>query len=107
MDDLRKDAHRIRNKESEAHKEWAQAFSSKGRMKCTMNTDSTPAVQQMGIWAAIIAPILFTISVIVESVLRSGYSQIYNYISELGVGPYAIIQIASFIVFGLLLLVFG
>ena len=65
------------------------------------------ALQQIGAWAGIIAPILFTVLVIVESLLRSGYSQIYNYISDLGVGPYAIIQNANFIILGLLSLVFA
>lgn len=50
----------------------------------------------------IIAPILFTIFVIVESLLRPGYSQIFNDVSDLGIGPYSIIQNVSFIVFGIL-----
>ncbi len=51
----------------------------------------------------IVAPILFTLLVIVESLLRPGYSQIYNNVSDLGIfGPYAIIQIINFIIFGLL-----
>lgn len=50
----------------------------------------------------IIAPILFTILVIIESLLRPGYSQIFNDVSDLGIGPYSIIQNISFIVFGLL-----
>lgn len=50
----------------------------------------------------IIAPILFTSLVIIESLLRPGYSQIFNDISDLGIGPYSIIQNISFLVFGLL-----
>jgi hypothetical membrane protein len=50
----------------------------------------------------IIAPILFTLLVIIESLLRPGYSQIFNDISDLGIGPYSIIQNISFMVFGLL-----
>lgn len=50
----------------------------------------------------IIAPILFTIMVIIESLLRPGYSQIYSTISELGLGHLAILQIMNFIIFGLL-----
>jgi hypothetical membrane protein len=72
-----------------------------------MNAKGNMALQQIGAWAGIIAPILFTVLVIVESLLRSGYSQIYNYISDLGVGPYAIIQNANFIILGLLSLVFA
>lgn len=50
----------------------------------------------------IIAPILFTLLVIVESLLRPGYSQIFNDVSDLGIGPYSIIQNISFMIFGLL-----
>ncbi len=50
----------------------------------------------------VIAPVLFTILVILESLLRPGYSQIFNDISDLGIGPYSIIQNISFIIFGLL-----
>ena len=60
------------------------------------------ALKQISAWAGIIAPILFTVLVIVESLLRPGYSQIYNYISDLGVGPYAIILNLNLIVFGIL-----
>ena len=50
----------------------------------------------------IVAPILFTVLVILESLLRPGYSQIFNDVSDLGIGPYAIIQNINFIIFGLL-----
>lgn len=50
----------------------------------------------------IVAPILFAVLVIVESLLRPGYSQIFNDVSDLGLGPYAIIQNINFIIFGLL-----
>jgi hypothetical membrane protein len=50
----------------------------------------------------IIAPIFFWVMVIIESILRPGYSQYYNYVSDLGVGPLAIIQNINFIIFGIL-----
>jgi hypothetical membrane protein len=65
------------------------------------------AFQRMTAWAGIIAPILFTILVAVESLVRQGYSQISNYVSELGIGSYAIIQNTNFIVFGLLSILFA
>ena len=66
------------------------------------------AFQRMTAWAGIIAPILFTFLVAVESLLRQQeYSQISNYVSELGVGSYAIIQNTNFIVFGLLSILFA
>lgn len=43
----------------------------------------------------------------VESVLRPGYSQINNNVSDLGLGPYSIIQNANFIIFGTLIFVFA
>lgn len=54
----------------------------------------------------IIAPIFFMVMVIIESLLRPGYSQIYSTISELGLGHLAILQIINFIIFGLLLISF-
>ena len=52
--------------------------------------------------AGIAAPIIFTVMVTLESLLRLGYSQISNYISDLGVGSFAFLQNANFIVTGLL-----
>ncbi|MTK63107.1 MAG: DUF998 domain-containing protein [Methanobacterium sp.] len=53
-------------------------------------------------YCGIIAPILFCLMIMVESLLRPGYSQIFNDVSDLGLGPYGIIQNISFMVFGLL-----
>lgn len=58
--------------------------------------------KQVFILCGICAPILFTVLVIVASLIRPGYSQTYNYVSDLGVGPYAIIQNINFLIFGLL-----
>jgi len=64
---------------------------------------NTQSKQRIFALCGIVAPILFTLLVIIESLLRPGYSQIYNNISDLGIsGPYAIIQIINFIIFGLL-----
>lgn len=62
----------------------------------------THTKQRFYAFCGIIAPILFWFMVMVESILRPGYSQFYNFVSDLGVGPLAIIQNANFIVFGLL-----
>lgn len=53
-------------------------------------------------FCGIIAPIFFWFMVIVESLLRPGYSQYYNYVSDLGVGHLAIFQNINFFVFGIL-----
>jgi len=50
----------------------------------------------------IIGPIIFWVMVIVESILRPGYSQYYNFVSDLGVGHLAILQNINFVVFGIL-----
>jgi len=52
-------------------------------------------------------PILFTLLVIIESLLRPGYSQIHTEISYLGIGPYSIIQNTNFIISGLLSIAFA
>jgi hypothetical membrane protein len=62
----------------------------------------TQKKQQFFALCGIIAPILFTLLVIIESLLRPGYSQIFNDVSDLGLGPYSIIQNINFIIFGLL-----
>ena len=58
--------------------------------------------QRLFAFCGILAPILFTLLVVVASLLRPGYSEFYNFISDLGVGPYAIIQNVNFVIFGLL-----
>ncbi len=55
----------------------------------------------------LIGPVPFTALVIVESLLRSGYSQISNVISDLGVGPHAILQDINFWLFGPLVIAFA
>jgi hypothetical membrane protein len=72
-----------------------------------LRNNGSVAFQRIGAWAGIICPILFTVLVAIESLLRPGYSQEYDDISYLGIGPFAIIQNANFIIFGLLLLVFA
>ncbi|UTB32009.1 MAG: DUF998 domain-containing protein [Methanobacterium sp. ERen5] len=64
--------------------------------------DSYQKHQKIFALCGIIAPILFIVLVIVESLLRQGYSQILNDVSDLGLGPYALIQNISFMIFGLL-----
>jgi hypothetical membrane protein len=57
-------------------------------------------------WAAsagIAAPVIFAFVVAIASLLRPGFSQVFNYISELGIGPYAAIQNVNFIATGLLI----
>jgi hypothetical membrane protein len=69
--------------------------------------DNNRAFRRITAWAGIFAPLLFAFLVAVESLLRQEYSQISNYVSELGVGSYAIIQNTNFIVFGVLTILFA
>ncbi len=57
----------------------------------------------------IVAPVLFALVVLGASLLRPGYSQTADFVSDLGVGPLAIVQNVNFLVFGLLVtaLAFG
>lgn len=60
-----------------------------------------------GSWSAIIGPILFTALVALESLLRPGFSQITNFVSDLGIGKYSDIQNVNFIIFGTLSIIFA
>lgn len=64
--------------------------------------NQTQKRQRIFALCGIIGPILFTLVVIIEGFIQPGYSQIFNDISDLGLGPYGIIQNISFILFGLL-----
>jgi len=55
----------------------------------------------------IIAPILFWVMVIVESLIRPGYSPVHNFVSDLGVGSLAILQNINFMIFGILTIGLG
>lgn len=65
------------------------------------------AFLRISAWAGAIGPILFTFLIAVESLLRPEYSQVSNYVSDLGVGPYAIIQNMNLILVGFLSIVFA
>jgi hypothetical membrane protein len=58
--------------------------------------------QRFYAFCGILAPILFAFLIAVASLLRPGYSQTHNFVSDLGVCPYAIIQKVNFVIFGLL-----
>lgn len=56
----------------------------------------------------IIAPIIFTIILMIASLLRPDYSHLINFVSELGAvgAPYAIIQRINFVLTGILIVAF-
>jgi len=57
-------------------------------------------------WAGIIGPALFVAVFTLEGWLRPGYDPYSTYVSALSLGPRGWIQIANFILFGLLLFLF-
>ncbi|MTK64162.1 MAG: DUF998 domain-containing protein [Methanobacterium sp.] len=77
-----------------------------GLFKMNIESNQTAARQRLYALCGIIAPIFFTIMVIIESLLRPGFSQIYSTVSELGLGHLAILQIMNFVIFGFLLICF-
>ena len=67
----------------------------------------TPIFRRRSALAGIIAPIVFTLIVVAESLARPGYSQVADFVSQLGVGPYAIVQNINFFVFGIFAWIFA
>ncbi len=61
---------------------------------------------KLAAWAGIIAPELFVAVFTIEGWLRPGYNAQSAYVSALSLGPRGWIQIANFLVFGLLLFMF-
>lgn len=57
-------------------------------------------------WAGIVGPTLFVTVFMIEGWLRPGFEPLKMYVSELSLGPRGWIQIANFVVFGLLFLAF-
>ena len=74
-----------------------------------VNDDKNSNIKKQRFYAicGILAPIIFWVLVIVESLLRPSYSQYYNFVSDLGVGHLAILQNINFIVFGILTIIFA
>jgi hypothetical protein len=70
-----------------------------------MNANTGKGVKLQA-WAGLLGTVLFVGVFTVEGFLRPGYNWLSMYISALSLGPRGWIQIANFIVFGLLLLVF-
>lgn len=63
--------------------------------------------RQLALWAGLLGPLLFVGVFLLEGWLRPGYNPLDTYVSALSLGPRGWIQIANFLVFGALLLVFA
>jgi len=62
--------------------------------------------RQITAWAGMIGSALFIAVFTIEGLLRPGYNPLTMYISELSLGPRGWIQIANFVVYGILFLTF-
>ena len=62
--------------------------------------------RRLAVWAGILAPALFVTTFMLEGWLRPGYQPLSTFVSALSLGPRGWIQIANFIIFGVLFLVF-
>jgi hypothetical protein len=62
--------------------------------------------RRMTAWAGIIGPALFVAVFTIEGWLRPGYNPLSTYVSALSLGSRGWIQIANFVILGLLLLMF-
>jgi len=65
------------------------------------------ALRKIASWAGMLGPALFTLSFTVNGFLRPGYSPVSRYISELSIGPRGWIQIGSFMLLGVCLMLFA
>jgi hypothetical membrane protein len=70
-------------------------------------TDNVQRRQIIFALCGILAPIIFWSMVIIESLIRPGYSPVHNFVSDLGVGSLAILQNINFMIFGLLTIGLG
>ena len=63
--------------------------------------------KKIAAWAGMLGPALFTISFTVNGFLQPGYEPARRYISELSIGPHGWIQIVSFMLLGICLILFA
>jgi hypothetical protein len=63
--------------------------------------------RQLAAWAGMVGPALFVAVFALEGWLRPGYDPLGMYVSELSLGPRGWIQIANFVVLGVLFLLFA
>jgi len=59
------------------------------------------------LYTGVVGPILFIVAFLLEGLTRPGYSQWRNYVSQLATGDGAWVQIANFVVCGLLVIAFA
>lgn len=68
--------------------------------------NSVAGMKNKLLYAGIIGPLLFIVVFLIEGFTRPGYSQWRHYVSQLATGPGGWVQVANFLVCGLLVLFF-
>jgi len=58
-------------------------------------------------WAGMLGPALFTLSFMINGALSPGFNPVRMYVSELSIGPRGWIQIVSFMILGICLMLFA
>jgi hypothetical protein len=67
----------------------------------------TLSQRRIAAWAGMIAPVLFVAIFTIAGWLRAGYEPLKTYVSALSLGSYGWIQMANFVILGILLLLFS
>ena len=65
-----------------------------------------PGMRKLLLYAGVVGPLLFIVVFLIEGFTRPGYSQWRHYVSQLATGPGGWVQVANFLVCGLLVLAF-
>ena len=63
-------------------------------------------IKRIAPWAGMLGPVLFTLPFTINGFLRPGYNPAQRYVSELSIGPQGWIQIVSFMLLGISILLF-
>lgn len=64
-------------------------------------------VKRIASWAGMIGPVMFTLSFMINGFLRPNYNPVQRYVSELSIGSQGWIQITSFMLLGICIMLFA
>jgi len=64
-------------------------------------------VKKIAPWAGMLGPVMFTLSFTINGFLRPDYDPVRRYVSELSIGPQGWIQIVSFMLLGVSIMLFA
>ena len=63
-------------------------------------------IKKTASWAGMLGPTFFTLSFLINGFLTPGYDPVRRYVSELSIGPRGWIQIVSFMILGICIMLF-